>query len=296
MTLSLRLTRAGQRPSFPPTATCGRRFYLHVLHIPDRDNGHAIQVDEFLGESGQSLIEAQTRHCLESLKTILTELGGSLDRVLKADVHLVDAVDFCDFKLVWREYFPNLPPARTTVEVGDFLPFRSVRLNLDVVALAGDASVERIALRDPYGPDPLEAEWATPAVQAGNLVFCSGFTASDFKTGLAVSRRPGFTNYGSEAEMQAHHIFTALNRVLAQAGTSLEQAVESQLYEPDLGTFHDVDGVWVRYMPVPPPRSSMGVKGLIVAGAHLIANLTVLVPDAAHVKEESREGIRWHPM
>jgi enamine deaminase RidA (YjgF/YER057c/UK114 family) len=133
--------------------------------------------------------------------------------------------------------------------------------------------------------------------KADMRVFCSGFTASDFKTGLAVSRRPGFTNYGSEeAEMQAHHIFTALNRVLAQAGTSLEQAVESQLYEPDLGTFHDVDGVWVRYMPVPPPRSSMGVKGLIVAGAHLIANLTVLVPDAAHVKEESREGIRWHPM
>jgi hypothetical protein len=50
---------------------------------------------------------------------------------------------------------------------------------------------------------------------------------------------------------QAEHVFTSLNRVLAQARTSLEQAVESQLYEPDLSTFYDVDSVWARYMPVP---------------------------------------------
>jgi enamine deaminase RidA (YjgF/YER057c/UK114 family) len=297
MALSLPLTKSGPTLFAPaPRAVRAGDFIFTSSIYPIDDNGHAIQVDERLGEAGPSLIEAQTRHCLESLKAVLGEFGGSFDSVLKADVHLVDAVDFYDFKRVWREYFPSTPPARTTVEVGDVLPFRGVRLNLDAVALAGDATVERIALRDPDGPDPLEAEWAMPAVRAGNLVFCSGFTASDFKAGLAVGRRPGFTNYGSEAEMQAHHIFTALNRVLSQAGTSLEQAVESQLYEPDLGTFHDVDGIWIRYMPVPPPRSSMGIKGLIVPGAHLIANLTVLVPDALHVKEESREGIHWHPM
>ena len=44
--------------------------------------------------------------------------------------------------------------------------------------------------------------------------------------------------------MQAEYVFTRLNRVLAQAGTSLAQAVESQLYEPNLLTFHDVDAVW----------------------------------------------------
>ena len=33
---------------------------------------------------------------------------------------------------------------------------------------------------------------------------------------------------------------------------SLEQAIESQLYEPNLLTFHDVDGIWSRYMPLPP--------------------------------------------
>src|SRR6516162_11757091 len=101
-------------------------------------------------------------------------------------------------------------------------------------------------LNDPEGADPIVAEGAPHAVRAGNLVFCSGFTASDFKNGLAVGKRPGFPNYGSDAEMQAEYVFTRMNRVLKQAGTSLEQAIESQLYEPNLLTFHDVDGIWSR--------------------------------------------------
>ena len=159
-----------------------------------------------------------------------------------------------------------------------------------------NSKLERQVLRDPEGPDPLEAEWASAAVRAGNLVFCSAFTASDFTNGLAVGKRPGFPNYGSEPELQAEYIFARLNRVLAQAATSLAEAVESQLYEPNLLTFHDVDTVWARYMPMPPPRSSMGIKGLIVPGAHCVANLTVLVPDKDHVKKESQAGIQWHPV
>ena len=150
-------------------------------------------------------------------------------------------------------------------------------------------------LRDPSGLDPLEAEWASPAVRAGHFVFCSAFTASDFKSGLAVGKLPAYPNYGNDAEMQAEYIYTALDRVLSTVGTSLANAVEKQLYEPDLLTFHDVDKVGVRFMPMPPPRASMGVKGLIVPGARFIANLTVLVPDEKHVKESSRKGINWHP-
>jgi enamine deaminase RidA (YjgF/YER057c/UK114 family) len=40
----------------------------------------------------------------------------------------------------------------------------------------------------------------------------------------------------------------------------------------------------------------MGMQGLIVPGAACLANLIVLVPDGDHVKEESRKGLRWHPV
>jgi enamine deaminase RidA (YjgF/YER057c/UK114 family) len=297
LSITLKLQRTGTAPFVPAPSTVRAGDYIFTSSIyPIDKSGHAITTDESLGEAGPSLIAAQSRHCLEQLKAVLAESGSSLDRMLKADVHLIDSADFYEFKLVWREYFPNNPPARTTVEVGDTLPFHGARLNIDAVALAKDSELERQVLRDPEGADPLEAEWASAAVRAGNLVFCSAFTASDFTNGLAVAKRPGFPNYGSEPEMRAEYIFTRLNRVLAQAGTSLAEAVESQLYEPNLLTFYDVDTVWARFMPVPPPRSSMGIKGLIVPGAHCVANLTILVPDKDHVRKESHEGIQWHPV
>jgi enamine deaminase RidA (YjgF/YER057c/UK114 family) len=137
----------------------------------------------------------------------------------------------------------------------------------------------RQVLRDPESADPLEAEWASLAVRAGNLVFCSGFTASNFKSGISVGKKPGFPNYGNDAVAQAEYFFDSLNRALAQAGTSLEQALEAYLYEPDLKTFYDVDTTWARYMPLPPGRASMSIKGLIAPGACFVASLTVLVPD-----------------
>ncbi len=297
MSTTMKLQRSGPAPFAPAPRAVRAGDYVYTSSIyPIDASGYAIGVDERLGAAGPTLMEAQTRRCLETLKSVLGDFGSSLERVLKAEVHLVDASDFYEFKRVWKEYFPVDPPARTTVEVGDTLPFPGARLNLDVVALAGDSKLQRQVLSDPEGSDPLPVEWASHAVRAGNLIFCSAFPASDFKTGLAVGKPPGFPNYGSEAEMQADYIFARMNRVLSQAGTSLEQAVESQLYEPDLLNFHDVDGIWAKYMPLPPPRSSMGVKGLILPGALCAANLTILVPDKEHQKEESHKGLRWHPV
>ncbi len=293
----IRLERSKPSPFAPAPRAVRAGDYVFTSSIyPIDAAGHAIMVDERLGEAGPSLIEAQTRHCLETLKSVLGDFRSTLERVLKADVHLADAQDFLEFKRVWKEYFPKDPPARTTVEVGDTLPFPGARINLDAVALAGDSKLVRQVLSDPEGSDPLPAEWASHAVRAGNFVFCSAFPASDFKTGLAVGKPPGFPNYGSDAEMQAEYIFSRMNRVLSQAGTSLEQAIESQLYEPILLNFHDVDGIWAKYMPLPPPRSSMGVKGLILPGALCAPNLTILVPDKDHQKEESHKGLRWHPV
>lgn len=297
MNKPIQLVRSGPSPFVHAPRAVRTGDYVHTSSIYPIDKaGHALAVDERLGEAGMSLIEAQTRHCLESLKSVLSDFGANLGHVLKVEVHLVDASEFFEFKRVWKEYFPVDPPARTTLEIGDTLPFPGARLNLDAVALAGDSKLRREVLKDPKGSDPIPVEWASHAVRAGNLIFCSAFPASDFESGLAVGKPPGFPNYGSDAEMQIEYIFDRLNRVLATANTSLEQAVESQLYEPDLITFHDVDGIWAKYMPAPPPRSSMGVKGLILPGALCAANLTVVVPDSEHKKEESLRGLRWHPV
>lgn len=198
---AISLTRSGPAPFAPAPKAARVGDYIFTSSIyPIDAAGHAVGPEEWLGEAGPSAIEVQTRHCLDTLKTTLADAGGSLERVLKVDVHLADPADFFEFKLVWREYFPAEPPARTTVEVGDTLPFRGARISIDAVALASDAAIERIVLRDPDGPDPLGAEWASAAIHAGNLVFRSGFTASDFQTGIAVGRPPGFPYFGREPD------------------------------------------------------------------------------------------------
>src|SRR5438034_8792510 len=73
------------------------------------------------------------------------------------------------------------------------------------------------------------------------------------------------------------------------AGTSLANAVKSQHYHVDRNDFHAIDRIWKQYMPVPPPRSSMQIKGFMVPGALTTANLITLIPDAQHQKEERSE-------
>jgi enamine deaminase RidA (YjgF/YER057c/UK114 family) len=288
-----RLSGAPHLP-FPRAVRVGDYVYTSSIY-PIDDEGRIAEDKPWLGVAGSALIAGQARHCLTTLKNTLVELRSSLSLVVKVDVHLAFASDFYEFKLIWREFFPVDPPARMTIEVGDTFPFSGVRINLDAVAITTDSKLKRQALSDPTGPSSMEAEWAPDAVRAGNFIFCSGFPASDFEKGLAVGKPPGFPYYGSDAEMQAEYVFDRIDRVLAQAGTSVDQVVESQLYEPDLRTFYDVDTVWGRRMPTPPTRSSMGVKGLIVPGAAFAPNFVVLVPDGEHEKKESRKGIAWHP-
>src|SRR5258705_4139844 len=187
MASKISLKRFGTMPLvWVPRAVRAGDYVFTSSVYPVDESGRVVGLDTAKDEASPSLMEIQARHCLESLKRVLAEAGASMDRVLKAEVHLVDPADFYEFKLVWNEYFPSNPPARTTVEVGDTLPFLGARMNIDAVALASDSILKRQVHNDPEGADPVEAEGASHAVRAGNLVFCSAFTASDFRNGLAV--------------------------------------------------------------------------------------------------------------
>ena len=61
-------------------------------------------------------IEAQTRVVMENIKAILGEAGCALSDVIKATAWLDDRADFAGFNRVYAEYFPDAPPARSTVE------------------------------------------------------------------------------------------------------------------------------------------------------------------------------------
>ena len=62
-------------------------------------------------------IAAQTAQTMENLKSVLEAAGTSLDNVVKVNVYLTDIDDFPAMNEVYRHYFPEDPPARTTVGI-----------------------------------------------------------------------------------------------------------------------------------------------------------------------------------
>ena len=62
-------------------------------------------------------IEAQTRQVLTNLKHVLEAADSGLNYVVKTTVFLADMADFAAMNAVYAEFFPENPPARSTVAV-----------------------------------------------------------------------------------------------------------------------------------------------------------------------------------
>lgn len=62
-------------------------------------------------------IKAQTRQVLENLKSILLAAGASPADVVKTTVFLKNLDDFNSMNEIYREYFSEDAPARSTIEV-----------------------------------------------------------------------------------------------------------------------------------------------------------------------------------
>lgn len=82
-------------------------------------------------------IEAQTRQALTNLKHVLEAAGSGLNYVIKSTVFLKDMNDFTAMNQVYAEFFPENPPARSTVAVAG-LP-KNALVEIETVALLSAA-------------------------------------------------------------------------------------------------------------------------------------------------------------
>jgi 2-iminobutanoate/2-iminopropanoate deaminase len=91
-----------------------------------------VPIDPATGNLVGGDIEAQTRCVLQNLSTLLQASGTSLSKAVKTTVFLLDMNDFQRMNTVYAEFFPQDPPARSTVQVAR-LP-RDVRIEIEVIA------------------------------------------------------------------------------------------------------------------------------------------------------------------
>ncbi|HNV77308.1 MAG: RidA family protein [Gemmatimonadetes bacterium] len=68
-------------------------------------------------ENPDTTIQGQTRIALENTKKVFEAAGTNMAHALKCTVFLIDVKDFGGMNQAYREFFPDTPPARTTVVV-----------------------------------------------------------------------------------------------------------------------------------------------------------------------------------
>jgi 2-iminobutanoate/2-iminopropanoate deaminase len=78
-------------------------------------------------------VEAETRQVLTNLKQVLEAANSGLNYVVKTTVFLRDMADFPKMNAVYAEFFPENPPARSTVAVAA-LP-KGVAVEIEAIAL-----------------------------------------------------------------------------------------------------------------------------------------------------------------
>lgn len=143
-------------------------------------------------------------------------------------------------------------------------------------------------------------------VVRGGLLFTSGRLAADAEGRLTEAARvpEAFPYYGSPIKRQARVVLEDLRRLYEAAGSGLDRVVKAQVFLADLGDFFAFDEVWREFFPTPPPRTTIGVPGLLVDGARVAVDVigladrsqpvTAVTSDAprplAHYSEAFRVG------
>jgi len=90
-------------------------------------------IDPTTGEALLGTIEEQTKLVLSNLRTILEGAGSSLGSVVKTTVYLTNMDNFAAMNGVYASFFPEAPPARTTIQAAR-LPL-GISVEIEAVAL-----------------------------------------------------------------------------------------------------------------------------------------------------------------
>jgi reactive intermediate/imine deaminase len=109
------------------------------------------------------------------------------------------------------------------------------------------------------------------AIQAGDLLFCSGQIGLDPETGAMVG--------GGDVEAETRQVLANLRAVLAAAGCGPERVVRTTVFLADLADFAAVNAIYAEMFGagVPPARACVEVAAL-PKGARVEIDAIALMP------------------
>lgn len=90
-----------------------------------------IPLDPATGQLVRGTIEEETEAVLNNIRIIAEEAGAEMGDAIKITCYLADMADFTRFNDVYRKFFQDNPPARTTLQAGK-LPL-DVQIEIDAI-------------------------------------------------------------------------------------------------------------------------------------------------------------------
>jgi enamine deaminase RidA (YjgF/YER057c/UK114 family) len=196
-------------------------------------------------------IQKQLHYVMKKLITYLEAAGSDLARVVKAQVYLADMTDVWAFDDLWRQYFPENPPA-TLIAPITRMAMQGSRVEVSLIALAADGTTGRQTVMVPGGAGSLGHY--PEAVRAGSLLFLSGQVAATrqgYHPAARVNPRQPYLASPAKLEMQV--ILDNVRRICAAAGGSLDSVVKAQVFFADLHDVLPAMEVWGAAFGDPPP-------------------------------------------
>lgn len=228
-----------------------------------------------------SEIEAQTEFTLKALAAIAEAAGGSLGRCVRADVTLTHPDDFTGMDRVWRQFFPDNPPARNVV-TGAQLVIKGLRVEIALIVLADESALPHETITAPDVPPALGH--APHAVRAGDFLFLSTLLPTD-ETGAtpaALRADPALPYFHQSARLQADELLARAARICAAAGGDLQGVCKVQAFFDDLSHMPAFLDAWRAAFPdYRPVLSATGMGGgdpLLAPGAHLQLDVIAYAP------------------
>jgi enamine deaminase RidA (YjgF/YER057c/UK114 family) len=161
-------------------------------------------------------ITLQTKTVLDNARELLDTAGLSLEHVVSARVFLPELADFEAMNRVYRDAFPQAPPARATV--GAALTGETYKVEMTFVA---SASPRRVI----EGEGPPNAN-LSPAIAAGNSAYLSGLLADASVVAAG------------DAAAQARDIVRKIDALLANCGMSRGDVGDLLAYVTDDDAAH----------------------------------------------------------
>jgi 2-iminobutanoate/2-iminopropanoate deaminase len=190
------LTKNGERPSglFAPGVMVGKTVYVAGKgdYRPNAD------------------FSEKVKNCLGEIRKTLQVAGLDLKHVVKSFVYLEDHDKFAEFNKQYAEFFPDNPPARTTLGVAE-VPGES-RLEITCIAYSD------LAGRKTVGDAPAGLPFS-PGVLAGDTLYVSG----------KGDQLPG-GGHPSTFEEQVRQSLRNVKATLDQAGLDFRNVVMSHVF------------------------------------------------------------------